>query len=719
MQIDADAGGGINPELYINREVSWIEFNRRVLDEARDVRNPLLERVKFAAIFHSNLDEFFMVRVSGVKEQIDRGVSGRTPNGFTPSEQYAAIRAALLPLVLECQEVVCDELLPALAAQGIVVAHYGDLNAEQQEWLDGYYLREIFPVLTPLVVDPTHRFPFISNLSLSLAVVLDVPDAGRRFARVKVPQMLPRLIMLPHGLPASEGGAVAGGGSAGGTTTLVWLEDVIAANVGTLFAGRDISTTVPFRVTRDADIEIREYEAADLLQAMEENVRRRRFGDVVRLEIGDGMTPDIRSMLSDKLEIEPDDLYAVRGPLGLSALMELYSLDRPDLKDAPFTPVLPKVLRNQDIFAAIRSRDVALHHPFDSFQPVIDLVRAAAIDPHVMAIKMTLYRVGRNSPIVQALMEAVENGKQVAVLVELKARFDEASNIGWARALEATGAHVIYGLPGLKVHAKLLMIVRREAEGLRRYLHLGTGNYNSTTARQYTDLSLLTADEALGADVGELFNMLTGSSKQQTHRSLLVAPLDMHRKLMAKIEREVIRQRETGNGHLIFKCNGLTDEEMTMALYRAAQAGVRVDLLVRGVCSVRPGIPGLSECMRVRSIVGRFLEHHRFYYFYNGGDEELYAGSADLMDRNLHRRIETLFPIKDEKLLRHLRDDVLELYLRDNVQARELRADGTYVRIEPREATAGERADDFDVGGGAWEVGSARSVSSMAGVFRG
>jgi polyphosphate kinase len=343
------------------------------------------------------------------------------------------------------------------------------------------------------------------------------------------------------------------------------------------------------------------------------------------------------------------------------------------------------VLRNQDIFTAIRSRDIPLHHPFDSFQPVIDLVRAAATDPHVMAIKMTLYRVGRNSPIVQALMEAVENGKQVAVLVELKARFDEQSNIGWARALEATGAHVVYGLPGLKVHAKLLMIVRREAEGLRRYLHVGTGNYNATTARMYTDFSLLTADPGLGADVGELFNMLTGSSKQQGHRSLLVAPLDMHRQLLAKIEREIVRQRESGNGRLIFKCNGLTDEEMTIALYRAAQVGVKVDLLVRGVCSVRPGIPGLSECMTVRSIVGRFLEHHRFYYFYNGGEEELYAGSADLMDRNLHRRIETLFPIKDQRLLRHLRDDVLELYLHDNMQARELRADGSYVRMTPGE----------------------------------
>ena len=693
MQIEIDAGGEINPELYINRELSWIEFNRRVLEEARDPRNPLLERIKFAAIFSSNLDEFFMVRVSGVKEQIDRGVSGRTPNGFTPSEQYAAIRAALLPLVTECQDVVCDDLLPALAAEGIVVARYTDLNAEQRQWLDDYYLREIFPVLTPLVVDPTHRFPFISNLSLSLAVVLDVPDAGKRFARVKVPQMLPRLVMLPQ--TVSQLGTGTGqntqntpqttGQSGVQNAVLVWLEDVIAANVGTLFTGRDISTTVPFRVTRDADIEIREYEAADLLQAMEENVRRRRFGDVVRLEIGDGMTPDMRTMLGEKLEVEDADLYAVRGPLGLSALMELYSLDRPDLKDAPFTPQTPKVLRNQDIFAAIRSRDIALHHPFDSFQPIIDLVRAAAIDPNVLAIKMTLYRVGRNSPIVQALMEAVENGKQVAVLVELKARFDEASNIGWARALEATGAHVIYGLPGLKVHAKLLMIVRREAEGLRRYLHLGTGNYNATTARQYTDFSLMTADEALGADVGELFNMLTGSSKQQAHRSLLVAPLDMQHKLINKIEREIERQRKTGNGHLIFKCNGLTDEEMTAALYRAAQAGVRVDLLVRGVCSVRPGIPGLSECMRVHSIVGRFLEHHRFYYFFNGGDEELYAGSADLMDRNLHRRIETLFPIRDEKLLRHLRDDVLDLYLRDNVQAREMLADGTYVRITPGE----------------------------------
>ena len=677
MQIEIEPGGSINPELYINRELSWIEFNRRVLEEARDPRNPLLERIKFAAIFNSNLDEFFMVRVSGVKEQIDRGVSARTPNGFTPSEQFAAMRAALLPLVLECQEVVCDDLLPALAAEGIVVARYVDLSPEQRQWLDDYYLREIFPVLTPLVVDPTHRFPFISNLSLSLAVVLDVPDAGKRFARVKVPQMLPRLISLPATV------SNMGTGTGQSPTILVWLEDVIAANVGTLFAGRDISTTVPFRVTRDADVEIREYEAADLLQAMEENVRRRRFGDVVRLEIGDGMTPDIRVMLCEKLEVEEDDLYAVRGPLGLSALMELYNLDRPDLKDPPFTPQTPKVLRNQDIFAAIRSRDIPLHHPFDSFQPVIDLVRAAAVDPHVLAIKMTLYRVGRNSPIVQALMEAVENGKQVAVLVELKARFDEASNIVWARALEATGAHVIYGLPGLKVHAKLLMIVRREAEGLRRYLHLGTGNYNASTARQYTDFSLMTADEALGADVGELFNMLTGSSKQQGHRALLVAPLDMQRKLIAKIEREIVRQQESGNGHLIFKCNGLTDEEMVAALYRAAQAGVRVDLLVRGVCSVRPGIPGLSECMRVRSIVGRFLEHHRFYYFFNGGAEELYAGSADLMDRNLHRRIETLFPIQDEKLLRHLRDDVLDLYLRDNVQARELLADGTYVRITP------------------------------------
>ncbi len=685
MQVDIDAidtGGNINPELYINRELSWIAFNRRVLEEAQDRRNPLLERIKFAAIFHSNLDEFFMVRVSGVKEQIATGVGGRTPNGFTPSEQYAAIRAALLPLVAECQELVCGELLPALADQGIVVAHYAELDAEQRQWLDDYFLHDIFPVLTPLVVDPTHRFPFISNLSLNLAVVLDLSDAGKRFARVKVPPMLPRLIALPHAAHEGHGGDGASGHGPGQPpAVLVWLEDVIAANAGALFAGRKIVTTVPFRVTRDADVEIREYEAADLLQAMEENVRRRRFGDVVRLEIADGMTADIASMLSDRLAIEQDAIYAAQGPLGLSALMELYGLDRPDLKDTPFVPLTPKAVRNQDIFAAIRSRDVALHHPFDSFQPVVDLVRAAAVDPNVLAIKMTLYRVGRNSPIVQALMEAVENGKQVAVLVELKARFDEASNIGWAKALEATGAHVVYGLPGLKVHTKLLMIVRREAEGLRRYLHLGTGNYNATTARMYTDLSLMTADPALGADVGELFNLLTGSSKQKAHRALLVAPGDMHRKLLAKIEREIERQREGGNGHLIFKCNGLTDEEMTAALYRAAQAGVRVDLLVRGVCSVRPGIPGLSDSMTVRSIVGRFLEHHRFYYFFNGGDEELYAGSADLMDRNLHRRIETLFPIKDAKLLRHLRDDVLELYLRDNVQARELQADGTYVRV--------------------------------------
>lgn len=666
--------GHIRPELYINRELSWIEFNRRVLEEAQNPRNPLLERVKFAAIFHSNLDEFFMVRVSGVKEQVETGVTSRTLNGFTPAEQFAAMRAALVPLVQECQELVCNELLPALAAQGIAVLHYDEADDEQRAWLDDYFQREVFPVLTPLVVDPTHRFPFISNLSLNLAAVLDVPEVGHRFARVKAPQMLPRLVHVP---------APPWHGDGPPTTTLVWLEDIIAANIGALFSGRKVIETYPFRVTRDADLEIRELEALDLLQAMEENVRQRRFGAVVRLELDQSTAPDVRRMLFENMAVRPEDEYPMSGPLGLSALMELYSLDRPDLKDPPFTPGVPKPLRNGDLFAAMRSQDILLHHPFDSFQPVIDLVRTAAYDPQVLAIKMTLYRVGRNSPIVQALMDAVENGKQVAVLVELKARFDEENNIGWAKALEATGAHVVYGLPGLKIHSKLLLIVRREQDGLRRYLHLGTGNYNASTARMYTDLGLLTCDEALGADVGELFNLLTGSSTQKVYRRLLVAPGGMHARLIENIEREIERHRQAGDGHLIFKCNGLLDEKLTLALYRAAQAGVKVDLIVRGVCCIRPGLPGLSESMQVISVVGRFLEHSRLYYFHNGGAEELYIGSADLMDRNLHRRIETLFPISNPTTLRYLRDDVLKLYLADNTQARVQQPDGSYVRRTP------------------------------------
>jgi polyphosphate kinase len=668
--------GRINPELYINRELSWIEFNRRVLEEAQDARNPLLERIKFTSIFSSNLDEFFMIRVSGIREQIEAGVSERSPNGKTPHEQLEAIRTALLPQLAERQRLLTEELLPALHAEGIHVLRYEELNVAQREALHSYYAREIFPVLTPLAIDPSHPFPFISNLSLNLAVAIDDPNNGQLFARVKVPEGLPRLVQLPA--ETCEGEARNGRAP----VCFVWLEEIIAANLGTLFSGKRVRAVYAFRVTRDADMEIQEDEAGDLLQTMEQNVRQRRFGRVVRLTIDAQMSPQVRRLLVDNLELTDEDVYTMSGPLGLSSLMSLLSLDRPELKDPPFIPAVPAALRfhEDDIFAAIRQRDILLHHPYDSFAPVIDVVKAAAADPQVLAIKQTLYRTGRNSPIVAALMEAREEGKQVATLVELKARFDEENNIGWAKQLESAGVHVVYGLLGLKVHAKLLLIVRKEADGIRRYVHLGTGNYNASTARLYTDFGLLTCDQAIGEDVSELFNALTGYSDQQDYRKLLVAPGSMRKALLAKIEREISCQRRGRGGHMILKCNALTDEEITMALYRASQAGVRVDLIVRGICSLRPGIPGLSETVQVRSIIGRFLEHHRAYYFRNGGDEELYLGSADLMVRNISRRVETLFPIQDAAMLRYLRDTVLQAYLDDTTHARLLQPDGGYAR---------------------------------------
>jgi polyphosphate kinase len=671
-----DDPGRINPALYLNRELSWIAFNCRVLEEAEDARNPLLERVKFAAIFHSNLDEFFMVRVAAFKEWLAEGDPRRTPNGFSPAEQLDAIRERLRAPLDACELLVADELLPALAAAGITICGYHELAAPQRAALDAHFLRAVFPVLTPLAVDPSHRFPFISNLSLSLAVLLDDRANGHRFARVKVPEVLPRLVPVP-----------AEADDAHGRQSFVWLEELIAANLHTLFPGKTVREAYAFRITRDLDLDVTEDEADDLLELMEENVRQRRFGQVVRLELAAAASPQIRELLIRNLGITADDVYAARGPLGLSALMALAALDRPDLKDPPFTPATVPALRDErQLFAAIRAEDRLLHHPFDSFAPLAALVEAAARDPDVLAIKQTLYRVGRNAPVVRALLRAREAGKQVAVLVELKARFDEENNIGWAKALEQAGVHVTYGLIGLKTHAKLLLIVRKEADGLRRYVHLGTGNYNAATARLYTDLGLLTCDEALGADVSELFNVLTGYSDQTRYRRLLVAPQRLHRALLKKIAREIARHEAHGDGHLIFKCNGLTDEAMTLALYRAAQAGVRVDLIVRGVCSVRPGLPGLSETMQVRSIVGRFLEHHRLYWFRNGGDEELYLGSADLMERNLHKRVETLFPVARPELRAYLRDVVLAAYLRDNTTARLLQPDGSYVRLTPGDA---------------------------------
>ncbi|MCS6841041.1 MAG: polyphosphate kinase 1 [Roseiflexus sp.] len=668
---------------YFNRELSWLEFNRRVLEEAMDERHPLLERVKFLSIFSTNLDEFFMIRVAGLKQQVAAGVVTRSPDGMTPAEQLAAIRRAVIPLIEQHRACWLDDIRPKLCQQGIHVLDYHELTPEQRAQCTEYFEREVFPVLTPLAIDPAHPFPHISNLSLNLAVVINDPEEGELFARVKVPAVLPRFVPIegghcdsPEDIPPER------------RHCFTWLEQVITANVSSLFPGEDVVECYLFRITRNADMEIEEEEADDLLRVIEEGVRQRRFGAVVRLQVQPNMPERVRSLLLHHLKLTPDDVYEMRGPLGLSDLMQLTKIDRPDLKDPPFYPVLPAPLQHarssEEIFAAIRQHDILLHHPFHSFQPLVTLIEAAAEDPNVLAIKQTLYRVGSNSPIVKALMHAREQDKQVTVLVELKARFDEENNIIWAKQLERSGVHVVYGLVGLKTHAKLALIVRREHDGLRRYVHLGTGNYNATTARIYTDLGLLTARPDIAADVSELFNHLTGYSRQRHYRKLLVAPVSMRECLERLIEREIGHAQAGRPARLIFKCNSLVDKKMIDLLYRASQAGVTIDLIVRGICCLRPGAPGMSERITVRSIVGRFLEHSRIYYFENDGNPDIYLGSADLMERNLDRRVETLFPIETPALKEEIRH-LLGVYLRDTSRARILMPDGSYVRARPRD----------------------------------
>jgi polyphosphate kinase len=670
------------PDLYINRELSWLQFNHRVLEEALDERHPLLERVKFLAIFASNLDEFFMIRVSGLRQQLAAGVLATPPDGMTPAEQLAAVRRALLPELARQYDCWHYDLLPKLREAGIRIFRYDELKKKQRKALRKYFEREIFPALTPLAFDPGHPFPHISNLSLNLAVVANDPLHGERFARLKVPAVFPRLLRIP-GDKGADGYRDLGLGTAV-ANNFVWIEEVVAANLDLLFPGMEIAAAYPFRVTRDVDIEIEEDEAADLLTAIEEVVGLRHFGRAVRLEVDSAMPERVRDILIANLGIAPYQVYTVDGPTGMASLTELTGVDRPDLKDKPFQPSVPPSLAADDgIFSAIRRRDILLYHPYDSFAPLIDFVRQAARDPDVLAIKQTLYRVGPNSPVVAALMEARENGKQVSVLVELKARFDEENNIVWARELERAGVHVVYGLVGLKTHAKVCLVIRRERDGITRYVHLGTGNYNGVTARVYSDLGFFTTDPALGADASDLFNALTGYSGKEDYRKLMVAPGKMRHHIITRIEREVDQHRETGGGHLAFKMNALVDEECIQALYRASRAGVKVDLQVRGICCLRPGVPGISENITVTSIVGRFLEHPRIYYFRNGGDEEVWLGSADLMPRNLNRRVETLFPVEDPGLKRALRDHILGVHLRDNVQARRLLPDGTYERVRP------------------------------------
>jgi len=667
---------------YLNRELSWIEFNRRVFGEALDQNNPLLERIKFLAIFASNFDEFFMIRVSGIMQQISAGVQKQSPDGLTPTEQLKAVRKTLLPLIEQERELLFSDLLPGLAEQGIHLLNMGDLSPRQRAWVGDYFHKQIFPVLTPLAFDSSRPFPFISNLSLNLAVMIQDPQKGELFARVKVPEVLPRLIALPADLCE-------------GFTELptrrrhcfVWIEQVIAAHLDMLFPGMEVVLSAPFRVTRNADMEIEEDEADDLLSSIEQGVRQRRFGEVVRITVDNAMPERISNLLLTNLKIGPRDLYTVRGPLGLADLMALVKIDRPDLKDPPHMPTLPMVLRaSGDIFDTIRQGDVLLHHPYHSFAPVVDFIQAAADDPQVLAIKQTLYRVGSNSPIVRALMHAREQGKQVTAVVELKARFDEENNIIWAKALERAGVHVVYGLLGLKVHAKLALVVRQEQDGIRCYAHMGTGNYNAGTARVYTDLGMFTCRPDITADVVDLFNFLTAYSRQVTYRTLLVAPTTLRQRLVSLIRGEMRRQEEHGDGRIIFKMNALVDHQFIDLLYEASQAGVQIDLIVRGMCSLQPGVRGLSEHIRVRSIIGPFLEHSRIYYFANGGVPVLYLGSADIMERNLDRRVEELYPLEDPALSAYVHDMLLQTYLADNVRAYLLQPDGTYLRLTPGDA---------------------------------
>jgi polyphosphate kinase len=662
----------------LNRELSWLEFNERVLDEAHDERWPLLERLKFLCISVTNLDEFFMIRVAGVLDQVWSGKVEPGDDGLAPTEQLTRIREAVVKMASRQSRCLLSDLLPKLASAGISIISWGDLPEPQREVARAYFRRNVLPVLTPLAVDPGHPFPFLSNLSINLAVEVRNPDTGEvNFARVKVPPALPRLVPLRE---IVEGKKKVRPEKA----EFLFLESLIQANLGELFSGLEIVSSHLFRITRDADIEIQEDEASDLLATIEQEVRRRRFGAVVRLEVAPRTPKRVRKLLVRQLEITEGDVYEFEGPLGGSDLMSLVKLDRREMKDPPFAPAVPPVLLAPDasIFAAIRAGDLLLHHPYDSFGPVVEMIERAADDTKTLAIKMTLYRAGSESPIIPALVRAAESGKQVAVLVELKARFDEENNIVWAKELEQAGVHVVYGVVGLKTHAKIALVVRREKDEIRRYVHLGTGNYNPTTARIYTDFGLLTCRPEFGEDATRLFNALTGLAGRTSYSRLVTAPKEMHRAVLDWIGRETAHARAGRQSGIRAKMNALVDPKVIGALYEASQAGVPVDLAVRGICCLKPGESGLSETISVRSIVGRFLEHSRAFVFENGGDRQVWLSSADWMPRNFFRRVEIAFPVVDPELARQVAAAV-DLTLADNVRARALHADGTYERLQP------------------------------------
>ena len=681
------------PELYINRELSWLQFNRRVLAQALDERTPLLEQAKFSAIFSNNLDEFFMVRVASLKSQLEAGVSTLSDDGRTPRQQLDAIQTELRPLLSLQQEHYRHFLKPHLAEYGVQLLDYRQLNAAQKSWADDYFRRAIFPVLTPLAVDPAHPFPFMSNLSLNVAAEISDPDTGQKqFARIKVPQkILPRFVQLPTELSQHAPQPVF---------VAVPLEQLVAFNLGLLFPGMTVEGHYFFRITRDADLELRDLEADDLMDALQEGLRKRRLGgEVVRLEVADEMPERVVQGLMEGTGVEAADLYRINGPLGLDDLMGLLAIPLANLKDKPYTGRTSKALARaqrsqlqdgsikeeefESIFRVLRQRDVLLHHPFDLFATSVEeFLNQAADDPDVLAIKMTLYRTSKGSPIIAALIRAAEKGKQVMALVELKARFDEDSNIQWARQLESSGVHVVYGVLGLKTHTKVMLVVRREKQELRTYVHIGTGNYNSKTSSLYTDYGLLSCRPELGADLVELFNYLTGFSKQQSFRKLLVAPVTLRKGIEERIRREIDCARSGQGGRIRAKMNALVDPAIIALLYEASQAGVEIDLLVRGMCSLVPGVPGVSETIRVVSVIGRFLEHSRLYWFGNGGDPEIFIGSADWMPRNLDRRVEALTPIEDPELRQRL-EQLLDLYLNDNRSAWDMQSDGSFVMRQP------------------------------------
>ena len=662
-------------QLFFNRELSLLEFHARVLEEALDDTNPLLERLKFLSIFSSNLDEFFMIRVSGLKEELEHAGHLISADGLTPSEQLAKTRDRILALVKEEARCLREDILPELKEAGLSLISYESLSRHEKENLKDYFMEKVYPILTPLAVDPSHPFPYISPSSVNIGLMVHAPRElqfiGRRnrvdsrFVRIKVPSVVPRLV------PAGSSG-----------TRFVLLEEIIEANIQTLFPAMNPGQCHRFRVTRDADIELREEEAQDLLSSIEEELRRRRFGTPVRLEVSPEMPDDMIEYLTASLGLETEDVYVFDGPLHIQDLMALYDVDRPDLKDPVFTPSMPEWFEEYDsIFDAIRDRDRLLHHPYDSYDSVTGFINQAVDDEDVVAIKICLYRTGPDSPIPPALIRAAEQGKQVTALIELKARFDEEHNIEWARKLDEAGVHVVYGILGLKTHGKLTLVVRREGEALKRYVHIASGNYNPTTSCTYTDLGMFTVDEKIGRDATDLFNYLTGFSEQTEYETLFVAPVNLREKLNALFDREIEHQRNGRPAHIIAKFNRLADLQIVEKLYEVSRAGVKVELIVRGICMLRPGIPGLSENITVRSVVGRFLEHSRVFWFQNGGDDQLFIGSADWMSRNLRHRIEVVAPVTDRNAKRYLRDVLLDAYLTDNTKARELQPDGRYVPI--------------------------------------